>query len=405
VSRRPVYLRIAEEIKAEWLTGGRLRPGERLPTQHELQKRYGASLPTIVRALGVLASEGLIRSRQGSGTYVAEGSSQRRAHPVSTSFISFIAQLKDDWLSVRALRGVERRARDYGYKLLTASASFSADHEARLIEEHLEAGAVGVVISPAVRERRHLADDYMTRRWRDVPIVAIDLGHEYWDRPLVVFDNYRLGYDMTKALIQHGRRRIAFMHVSEEQLWNSVHERRQGWETAMREEGIPVPAAYRGWPSPPRLETWVKGFDEDFREITRELLSLDPAPDAVIAWEDHSAMQIIRALIEEGVRVPEDILVAGFDDHDATSYFYPRFPTSHPDFGRAGEIAVDIIHRILSGEPLRPRTYILPVPVIWRDPDDEVHPHHHPADGPHHSAGGGTAHHPPQGPFSAPTAA
>ncbi|BCW99462.1 MAG: GntR family transcriptional regulator [Armatimonadota bacterium] len=402
MSRRPVYLRIAEEIKAEWLTGARLRPGDRLPTQHELRKRYGASLPTIVRALGVLASEGLIRSRQGSGTYVAEVTPERRVRPVSTSFISFIAQLKDDWLSVRAFRGVERRAREHGYKLLTASASFSADHEARLIEEHLAAGAVGVVISPAVRERRHLAEDYMTRRWRDVPIVAIDMGQEYWDRPMVVFDNYRLGYDMTKALIQHGRRRIAFMHVSEEQLWNSVHERRQGWESALREEGIPIPPAYRGWPSPPRLETWVKGFDEDFGEITRELLSLDPVPDAVIAWEDHSAMQLIRALMEEGVKVPDDILVAGFDDHDATSYFYPRFPTSHPDFGRAGEIAVDIIHRILSGEPLRPRTYILPVPVIWRNPDDEVHPHHQPAKGSSHAGPVAAQPRMPENPLSVP---
>ncbi len=365
MGKRPAYLEIAEQIRREWLEQPGLRRGQRLPSQHELQQRFGASLPTIARALSVLTSEGLIRTRQGSGSFITSGSD---APATATGLISFIAQLTDDWLGVRSYRGAERRARAYGYQLLTASATFSAENEAELIEHHLRAGAVGVVISPVARTSEQLENDFLKERWRDVPIVAIDLGLELWERPIVVFDNFRVGYDMTRALLDHGHRNIAFMHVTDSQFWRSVNERREGWETAMLEAGIEIPESYRGWPNEPHLEEWLKGIHKDFDGLVRSLLGLDPVPDAVISWEDHTAMHLIRALLKAGVDVPGEIRVAGFDDHDASSFFQPPFPTSRPDFGRAGEVAVDIIHRMLTGSYTHPRTYILPVPILWRDP-------------------------------------
>jgi DNA-binding LacI/PurR family transcriptional regulator len=79
-------------------------------------------------------------------------------------------------------------------------------------------------------------------------------------------------------------------------------------------------------------------------------------------------MSVIRALQKVGVAVPQQIRVVGFDDLEASRFFQPAFPTSQPDFARLGEIAVDVLDEWLSGRQSAPRTYILSVPVHWREP-------------------------------------
>jgi DNA-binding LacI/PurR family transcriptional regulator len=87
-------------------------------------------------------------------------------------------------------------------------------------------------------------------------------------------------------------------------------------------------------------------------------------------------MSVIRALQKVGVAVPEQIRVVGFDDLEASRFFQPTFPTSQPDFARLGEIAVDVLDEWLSGRQSAPRTYILSVPVHWREPRTprRIHP-------------------------------
>lgn len=67
----PKYLQISAYWEAE-IAGGRLRPGDLLPTKEQLKNQHDASLNTVDSALGVLREKGLIESRQGRGTYVIE---------------------------------------------------------------------------------------------------------------------------------------------------------------------------------------------------------------------------------------------------------------------------------------------------------------------------------------------
>ncbi len=68
----PAYLRIAEHLTIEMGTG-RFASGERLPTERSLAARYGVSMMTLRKALGVVTDRGLIERRQGSGNYVLGG--------------------------------------------------------------------------------------------------------------------------------------------------------------------------------------------------------------------------------------------------------------------------------------------------------------------------------------------
>jgi GntR family transcriptional regulator len=79
----PLYVQLREALRSQIEEQG-LRPGDRLPTEVELEARYGVSRSTIRQAVGELEAEGLLRRVQGKGTFVAAPKIQHL--PVLTSF-------------------------------------------------------------------------------------------------------------------------------------------------------------------------------------------------------------------------------------------------------------------------------------------------------------------------------
>lgn len=359
----PAYIRIAERIKAEWFSCDAPQQGGRLPTQEALAERFGVSRSTIVRSLSRLVAEGYLRSQQGSGVYAVE----TLPRSASTRYIGLIVPRLHAPVIVAACRGVERRARQCGYHVLLASSEYSLVRERELVEQQIQAGAKGIVLYPVTRRVEELAEDYLTRWSRDVPVVAMDIACEEWPCSRVLFDNYRLGYEMTQQLLRHGHRHIAFMHTAPERLHTSIHDRQRGWRAAMEEMGQPIPPAYEGWPV--AVHDFSPAPDASaYEAIAESLRHLRPRPDAVIAWNDDAAAHLIQALVNRGIRVPKEVRVTGFDcEAHVTRLFRPLFPTSRPDFVRLGELAVEALQEALTGRQAIPRLYYYPVPVLWRE--------------------------------------
>src|SRR5579871_6697012 len=113
----PAYIRIADQIKEEWLSDTASQEGEKLPTQEELAERFGVSRATIVRALSRLTAEGRLHSQQGSGVYVAERPQRETAVPC----LSLVVPQLNATVIVQACRGVERQAQKMGVQVLLAS--------------------------------------------------------------------------------------------------------------------------------------------------------------------------------------------------------------------------------------------------------------------------------------------
>lgn len=370
----PPYVQIARAIKEEWILKPSALPGSRLPTERQLREVFGVSRSTIGKALDLLVREGLLDSRQGSGIYIRE---LRESLPI-TKLAAFICPhlplpgYSGDSLPMRTLSGVDRRAAQLGWQLVTAMSNFSIEHEEALIERFMRMGAEGIILQavnyPILRRRSDISSDHLVRRWHKLPIVLAGVGFEEWRRPIVAFDNYKLGFDMTTALIEHGHRNIAFMHTSEERLHNAIHERRKGWLAALNRAGIGIADSYAGWPLPQR--DYVHLLEpEQADELVRRLLNLSPRPDALIAWEDAIAVQMMDALKRAGVAIPDEVRVAGFDNHLSGRYYDPAFPTSDPDFTRLGELAMEVLDRMVSEQTLTPRTYLIPAPALWRGPE------------------------------------
>jgi len=366
---RPDYILIAERIQAECVAEALASDG-RIPSQHALAERYGVSRPTIVRAISRLAAEGVVRTVQGGGVYVEREAP--RSSP--TRLLGFVTFARGAAVVLRLYDGIQRQARRMGSHVVMASYEGGIDAEEEAVAAQLEAGVDGVILYPRTRHRMEAATDYLRTRFRDAAIVTVGGWREEWRRSGVQFDNRALGREMTEELLRHGRRRIAYAHASPDMLHAALHERREGWLDALREAGKPPMGDCLTWPQPAVDYGGRDRGDDVYDRMADAFLRLRPRPDAAILYSDEPAVLFTSALHRRGVRVPDDVLVAGFDDVDRGRLFRPPHPTSVPAFDSMGELAVELLDRIARGGPSTPVRYLLPVPVVWRAPSTSEGP-------------------------------
>ena len=81
---------------------------------------------------------------------------------------------------------------------------------------------------------------------------------------------------------------------------------------------------------------------------------------------DQLAFEVIGYLNEHGCHVPSDISVCGFDDNPYAEFCIPKLTTMHQDIARKGELASEILFRLLSGEKVEEKAIRLPVELVVR---------------------------------------
>lgn len=365
--RRSLPNTIADALIQDYLQNGHLVEGDRLPIVKELQARYNTSYSTILNALGILESQGLVEKRHGSGCYVTHNAeSGPRMMP---GMIGLITAGSHQIEILRPLcRGVEASCKKRGYQLVIANSS-SYEDERQVLDQVVNMGCRAAVIYPHTRTRGQLAGDYLKTEHKDFPVILVDQAYPEQERSFVTFDNYRAGYDMTKILLQNGHKRIAFMDIDQSPhdgyLHRSIRERHRGYLDALRDAGV----------SPTEEDIWLlDSFSHELIENITQVLAQFLAkwrkrqerPTAVIALEDWIAAQLVCVARELGIKMMDELEVVGFDNLTVGQTISPRFTTTNPDFARAGEIAVELAFAEMTRKPTVSFAHILDVPVLQR---------------------------------------
>ncbi len=151
-------------------------------------------------------------------------------------------------------------------------------------------------------------------------------------------DNEEGGFRATSHLLNIGRRRIAFLGYSNQP---EIKLRDQGYRRALREFGLDV--------SPGLERIALAGKDVGY-QTTRELIRSGVEFDAIFAVSDVYAIAALQALQEEGLRVPEDVAIVGYDDIAMASLYNPSLTTIRQNHIDAGPLLVDNVLSAMAGE-------------------------------------------------------
>lgn len=143
--------------------------------------------------------------------------------------------------------------------------------------------------------------------------------------------------ELVRHLIEQGHQQIA--HVTGSLELRHARRRRQLWEQTLRDAGLT--------PGPVVVGDFTA---EGGARATGELLAAAPRPTAIFYANDLMAIAGLSVLAREGVRVPDDVAVAGFDDISLASYVTPSLTTVRCDYRQMGRIATQMLLAQIRGE-------------------------------------------------------
>ena len=187
-----------------------------------------------------------------------------------------------------------------------------------------------------------------------IPAVTIDCPLE--GCALIGVDNRLALYDMTRHVIrEHGARRLVHLTGIMDNGCPEGRQRRDGFLDACRENGIPPEDAVV-------IEcTWRTS--DGFNVAQRYLREGRPLPDAFVCANDEMALGVLAALTEAGRRVPEDVIITGFDDLASAELSSPRLSTVNRDNTRMNYMAMELLIGRLEGRDTR-ETVSMPYTIV-----------------------------------------
>jgi DNA-binding LacI/PurR family transcriptional regulator len=239
------------------------------------------------------------------------------------------------------ISGVLRAADEIGYSVIIArTAVFDLSGVQDTVNRLAAVGCDGVILmAPCETD----AGAVRALRTKSVPLVTTSEVRDY-QGPAVHPNTVQAARDVVEYLLGLGHATVRF--VSGPQPWNASRLRALGWEQALKKAGAPVLPAVRGdWTAQSGYEAGIKLAD-------------DPATTAIFAANDDTALGVIYALAERGLRVPEDVSVVGYDDSPTSQFFRPSLTTIRVDAFDHGRQAVHQLMLQLDGRTATPTTYI-----------------------------------------------
>jgi LacI family transcriptional regulator len=246
---------------------------------------------------------------------------------VSDVWAAIIPDIENPHMTA-VVRGVEDIAHRNGYSVVLCNSDDEAEKEAAYIRIAVRERMAGAIIIPS-----SFTDTDLTPLHRaGIPVVCVIRRHVDEQADGVFVDDRRGARLATEHLIANGARRLGC--VTGPLTTSTGTDRLEGFLDAVRAAGLPVD------------ESLVRHanfrYDGGYEATTR-LLVARPRPDAILATNNVMAVAVLDACTDEGVAVPEDILIAGFETVPWSRYLKPRL--THVDFpARAlGESAAGLI--------------------------------------------------------------
>ncbi|MBO0868887.1 MAG: GntR family transcriptional regulator [Micromonosporaceae bacterium] len=331
------------------ISDGRWPVGGRLPTESELARTHAVGLNTVRRAVDLLIEEGLVRRRQGSGTYVV-------AAPAAAGPPRFVGVLVPSTTLYypKLIQGIERVTSSAGVKLVLACSEYDPAREAAQLGQLLDAGAAGLILVPNL----HLVADPQAHLARlhelPVPFVLAErrppVARPAEATSYVVSDAFGGAYAAVRHLVGLGRRRIGYLGRSATATAAEVFA---GFQQAVADFGLVPPAE-----TVARQPEWAG--DDLARYAARGAAA---GVDAVLCLGDREGTALLPHLRRAGRTIPDEVAVVVYDDEVADLAEVPLTAVA-PHKTEVGRLAAELLLRRIAMGPSAPATQIVCQPRL-----------------------------------------
>ena len=237
----------------------------------------------------------------------------------------------------KVLKGVNEVATEAGYVLdiVTVDPLGDVDEIVRRLDAINGSDVAGLLAtSPTTRVRQAFERSVFR-----MP-VFLDVTGDVDLRPGPYFGTSLAAQLVMNHLVELGHTRIA--HIAGPAGWDSASNREAVYHATLREHGLQdVPVAHGDWSA-------ASGYR------AARSLPVETGITAIFVANDRMALGVIRALAERGIRVPQDVSVAGIDDIPEAAYFSPPLTTVHNEFAESGRVAARSLITLIErpGDPL-----------------------------------------------------
>jgi len=267
---------------------------------------------------------------------LARGLALRRSH-----LIGLVVPSISNPFFAEIARGAHEAAYERGYVVTLCDTQRNKAREDLFVQTLLRSGVDGVIVTGGVLSPEHIQG----LRQHHLPLVFAGRRSSGTGESGVSVDNIAAGHEATRFLIGKGHREILYLSGAAESLASKDRER--GYEDAMESHGL-APSVVRGDYS----------MESGFEEASRIAGSKNP-PSAVFAANDMLAIGLILGLINLGVKVPNDLAVAGCDDVPMGALIRPALTTVHVPMYDIGVRATQLLLRAMEGDTDGPAESIL----------------------------------------------
>ena len=325
------YIKIEADLK-EMIFSGKIRPGEKIPSENTLAAEYQVSRQTVRKALNELIHEGYIYPEHGRGTFCSDMIRHKR----NSKNIGVIMTYMSDYIFPHVLKGINSVLEKDDYSIILKTTNNSRTVEVRCLEELLKKDIDGFIIEPS---KSHIyckhASLYKKLDEYKIPYVFIQGCYSQMRDtcPHVLMDDEDGGYKITRYLIDRGHKKIAGVFKSDDSQGQNRHK---GYVRALNEAGLNYD---------PDSVIWYYTEDRKIHSYTsvKKMIETHKKPDAIVCYNDQIALYVIKAIADCGLKVPDDISVTGYDDFRLANSFGLQLTTIRHPQEKLGELAADML--------------------------------------------------------------
>ncbi len=255
------------------------------------------------------------------------------------------------------VKGIEQVAYEKGYNIFICNSHGSSEKEIELLMMLKDKRVDGIIFLTSDLQEVHKS----FFRESDLPIALVNVSYNQDNTIGIRIDNYKAAYDMTSYFLNKGYTRVGMIRASFADQFTG-RDRFVGYWKALQDHGVHYDEKIVKIGA---LET-MDGYN-----ATRELLSDNKDLEALFVACDLMAFGAIKAIIDSGLRVPEDIEVAGFDDVPMASFYHPTLTTVRQPIEDMGRYSAKKLVKFIEGEDGQEGEMVLPHQIVFRQSTNE----------------------------------